>query len=416
MEACPFGYYCVLDLGGSGTVSGECQRECVSFEDCEQPDPSLAAAICTNEGRCAIEVKPPRMIVLEPETDTVYPENTRAVRVTGEVRTAAESVTIDVAPGSERGCSGGLETGVTVKNPNPGSFASMTFVVEGIELDPGPSTLDVIAKIVGARKSVRVGVELACPGCATITVDEPMRRASVSGLELPVLRGAINPAVELASWRVRSYTGDVLDGVLPVGAGGRFSIDNVPLFPGLNRVEVAAFGGGAGNGRARCSTIVTSAVGSERGVRALLLWDGESSDLDLHVIGPNGRFGDPASSLSARGQMPAFGGLLTDDSFGFGPEVAQIEVPPDGVYGLIVEPIVDGGDFGSDATLRLLYDGRPLVRGPIGPRHLTSLDGRLWVAGTMMISGGAATWLPIDELVSAANPPTRPPADWPAFY
>lgn len=412
---CPFGSYCVVEGTASGGANGVCKSDCYSFEDCDQPDPNLADAICTNEGRCRTQSKPPRLILLEPETDAVYPEGTRSVRVSGEVETAVDMVSVAVTPTSEHGCAGGLEQGVTVRNPNPGHFQKMAFSIDGVQLDPGKSTLAVTASIQGASRSTQVGIDLACPGCATITIDDPSSRTSETGLELPTLRGSIAPAVLLAAWRVRSASGDVLDGLLPVAPNGGFAIDRLPLFAGLNRVEVVASGVGSGIGESRCSTIVSSAIGHESGLRVLLSWDGPNSDLDLHVIGPGGHFGDPASSLSARSQRPSFGGNVEDDSLGFGPEVAQIEAPPDGVYGLIVEPIVDGGDFGSDATLRVLFEGRLVMRGPIGPHHVTSLDGQLWVAGAVAVEGGAVTWIPIDESVSAASPPTRPPSDWPAF-
>lgn len=413
---CPFGSYCVNEGGATGSESGVCKHECVSFEDCEQPDLDVADAVCTNEGRCRVQPKPPRLIIFEPQTDMVYPEGTRTIRVTGEVETAGESVTIDVSPTSENGCAGGLQQGMSVKNPNPGRFQRMAFAIDDIELDPGRSELAISARISGASRAQKIEVDLACPGCAKITVAEPTRFASAAGLELPLLRGSIQPAVQLAAWRVRSPTGDILDGVLPVDGGGNFSIDHLPLFAGLNRVEVVASGVGAGIGEARCSTIVSSAIGSETGVRVLLSWDGANSDLDLNIIGPTGRFGDPVHSLSPRAQHPSFGGTIEDDSDGFGPEVARLPPPRDGVYGLIVEPVIDGGDFGSDAVLRVLFDGRSVVRGPIGPRHVTSLDGRLWVAGKLIVEGSSVTFELIDELVSAANPPTRAPADWPLFY
>lgn len=412
---CPFGSFCVNEGGATG-AGGVCKHECISFEDCEQPDLDVADAVCTNEGRCRIQPKPPRLIVFEPQTDMVYPEGTRTIRVTGEVETAAEMVAIEVSPTSENGCAGGLQQGMSVRNPNPGRFQRMAFAIDDVELDPGRSELAIAARIAGASRAQKIDVELACPGCARIMVTEPTRFASALGLELPILRGSIQPAVQLAAWRVRSPTGDILDGVLPVDAAGNFSIDHLPLFAGLNRVEVVASGVGSGIGEARCSTIVTSAIGSESGLRVLLSWDGANSDLDLNIIGPSGRFGDPGHSLSPRAQRPSFGGSIEDDADGFGPEVARVPAPPDGVYGLIVEPIIDGGDFGSDAVVRILFDGRSVVRGPIGPRHVTSLDGRLWVAGKMIVDGSSVTFESIDELVSAANPPTRPPSDWPAFY
>jgi hypothetical protein len=105
-----------------------------------------------------------------------------------------------------------------------------------------------------------------------------------------------------------------------------------------------------------------------------------------------------------------------DDFDGFGPELATVETPEEGVYGVIVEPVFDADDPGASATLRALGDGRSLTQGPIGPTHLSANAGDLWVAGTITISSGNFEWRTIDEVLDASAPPTAPPSQWPAFF
>ncbi|CAN0598180.1 unnamed protein product, partial [Laminaria digitata] len=161
------------------------------------------------------------------------------------------------------------------------------------------------------------------------------------------LSGAISPAPPLATWRVFSSNQDVLDGPLPVGTDGQFSLTGIPLFSGSNRVEVVVSGVGQGFGEARCSTTVVSASARERGLRAMLNWDGTSSDLDLHLIGPGAVYGDPMNTLAPRSLYPVFGGEVQDDFDGLGPELLTLSSLPDGVFGLIVEAVSDGADAGS---------------------------------------------------------------------
>lgn len=411
-DDCPLGHYCVLEVGGAGQLpEGECRFDCQSHGDCPQPGSALSRAVCSNEGRCRTIPRPSKLRILEPETDTTFPEGTRAIRVSGELETAEARATVVVEALAENNCSGTTSRALTVVNPSPGTVATIPFVTDDLFVDPGRLSISVAAVVGASRKRSNVDVVVECPGCAELAIDAPRRGAAVPGLELPVLQGSISPlSVRTATWRVFGG-GFVMDGRLPVTAG-RFYAERLPLFPGSNRIEVVVTGVGEGLGESRCSQLVTSGVASESGLRAVLSWSSETADLDLHLVGPGGLFGDPGSSLSSRGRAPFFGGRLHDDPLGLGPEVGIVEAPPDGVYGVVVEPVLDGADFGSDAILRVLFAGRPVVPGPIGPVHLTSFDGRLWIAGTVEIEGGAATWRAIDVLVSPSSPPSIPPERW----
>jgi hypothetical protein len=354
-------------------------------------------------------------VVIEPEPDSLFEEGTRTVRVTGEVESAAEHVTVSAFSSGNGNCAGGPARIVQVTNENEGVFTTLPFVIDGVFVDSGINTLNVVAAVMGSKRTAIIPIEIACPGCVEVEVVEPKQNMPVSNLLLPRLSGTISPAVATAIWRVHSPFGDVFDGALPV-SGGTFALERVPIFAGTNRVEVVVTGVGEGLGESRCSVPINSSVSREKGLRLVLGWDGPTSDLDLHVIGPAGMFGDPLSSLSVRSPKPSFGGIIMDDFEGWGPEVARVEELPDGVYGVIVEPVFDADDPGASATLRILGDGRALTRGPIGPVHLSSDAGDLWVAGAISISEGNFEWRAIDEVLDASTPPTAPPSEWPSFF
>ncbi len=413
---CELGFYCVLNVGGSGVPRGECVQDCASPEDCPQPDSNVTRSICTNEGRCRIEARPPRLSVFEPELDQVYEEGTRRLRVSGEVESAAEQVTVTVNVNPINQCFGGPSRSVLVTNPNPGEFTVVPFVIDGIVVDTGRNGISVSAAVQGSKRTSSVDIEVDCPDCATIQLDRPFKGEAVSGLELPLLSGVIEPQVARGLWRVHSLQGDIFDGAMEV-QGGLYSVDRIPLFAGLNRVEVLVSGVGQGLGEARCSVTVASSVAREDGLRAVLNWDGSTSDLDIHLIGPDGLFGDPASTLSGRSRNPiGFSGIVRDDTEGFGPETIQVSSIPDGVYGLIVEPVFDASDPGTNATMRVLFDGRLITPIPAGPRNLSSDRGELWVLGTLSVVGGQAEFRLVDEVVGASLPPTTKPSAWPDLY
>ncbi len=414
-DDCAIGTYCER-AGASGFDEGACTMDCSSADDCPVGDPLLEVSVCDNSGRCRTSERPPRVRVLDPENDTLLGEGAREVRLVGEVETAAAEVRIEVRPQVGDGCASGEAQTITLDNETPGTLVKMSFVTSELPLDPGLTSLQVQAVVGGSSDTLVHDLEIPCPGCARIALSAPQMGTAVGDLELPRLEGTITPdTVRELTWRVRSENDEVLDGGADL-AGGRFSVPRLPLFAGRNRVQVVVTGVGSGLGEARCSTFVVAGSGRERGLRALMSWDGRTSDLDLHVIGPGGRFGDLGSDLSARGGRTLFGGEVVDDFDGRGPERISAPLLEDGAYGVVVEPVFDAEDPGANVFLRLLWNGRLLVAGPIGPAFVSTFDARLWVAGVVRISGGVAAWEPIDELVPTSMPPTRPPADWPSFY
>src|SRR5262249_30219247 len=125
-------------------------------------------------------------------------------------------------------------------------------------------------------------------------------------------------------------------------------------------------------------------------------------------------FGDATTTLSPRSRHPSFGGSIEDNVDG--PAVATVPQPPDGVYGVIVEPVIDGSQDGSNAIIHILFNGRLDTPRPIGPRHVTALDGNLWVVGKVKIENGAGEWTTLDTLIRADSSPTTVPSAWPTFH
>lgn len=401
---CPFGTYCVLEVRGT-EVQGTCTQDCFEHDECPSPEVPGSRAICDNRGQCQIIPRVPRLRLRLPEQDTVLAEGSRSVQVLGDVSTASNQVTLTVETVGGLGCVGGPPIRARLENAT-GRFQTIPFSIDEVPVEPGTRALRVEATVGGVSRTVEVDISVPCPACPDVRIEQPEASAAVSTLLLPRLTGRVDPVVPAALWRIRGPSGAVFDGLLPVDGFGAFDLARLPLFGGTNRLEVIAVGGG----EMRCSTFV-QAPSSDRGFRAVLTWDSSASDLDLHLIGPRGRYLDPDSSLSPRTPSPTFGGEVLDDFDGLGPEILGAEGLPEGTYGLLVEPVVGEGS----ATLRLLVDGVPITLGPVGPRYIDASRGDLWVVGTVAVSEGNVSWRFLDEILSIEEPPTADPESWPAF-
>lgn len=410
---CPFGLHCVINAESGVSTSGECVADCFVPEDCTQPESNSFRAICTNEGFCRVEGRPPRLRVLEPEPDQSLEEGVRRTRVTGVV-SATDMVRVSAQLIPTNGCGASFDRSTIIEHPNPGEFADLPFIIDDVALDTGAGRVRVEAVVNDASRATFVDVDVECEGCAELSIDQGIDASATSNLILNRFGGTVSFSTGVAVWRVRNEFGDVFDGLMEV-RGGRFNVDRLPLFEGSNRIEAQVFGIGAVTGEARCSAAVSS-FARDRGLRFVLSWDGQQSDLDLAVVGPGGRFGDALTMLSSRSPNPSFGGEIMDDFDGLGPEIATIEEPGSGTYGVVVEPVFDGADFGTNAVLRVLWNGRTLFARPIGPRFLSADRGDLWVVGRVTVQGDAVDFEEIDEVLGASTPPTTAPDQWPSFF
>lgn len=410
---CPAGFYCLPDP--DRIANGSCERECVTAEDCPAPNPTLQFGLCNNLGRCTVTERTPRLRVLSPENDTLLEEGTRQIQLAGEVETAAERVEVTMQPLLRSECGAIEPLTLALKNGEVGKSVTLSFVTPDVDLDPGITVFRVTARVGQSEDSLEHIVEVPCPGCATISVASPRFPATVTGLELDDVHGKVSPAsVRQLIWRVQSSFGDIIDGAVEV-VNGDFVVPRIPVFAGVSRIRYVVSGVGSGLGESRCSVSTISAVTRETGLRVLLTWDGLSSDLDVHLVGPGGGYKESGKDLYSR-QGQTFGGSVEDDFDGLGPETLSSPSLPDGVYGLVVEPVADANDPGSNAVMRVLWDGRLLSKAPYGPQYLSVSTDELWVVGTLNVSGGQATFNRMGAVISAEMPPTRPPADWPNFY
>ncbi|MBV4473853.1 DUF2135 domain-containing protein [Pseudomonas sp. B2M1-30] len=125
---------------------------------------------------------------------------------------------------------------------------------------------------------------------------------------------------------------------LKIGDGGRF--DRPFSFPnGSNSVEVRS---PDGQQRHRTQFLNTSGGATPAKLRVLLAWDSDGTDLDLHLITPDGAhiwYGDRTAPNGAA--------LDVDVTTGYGPEIFAMPAPLKGQY-LVYVNYFGGGYRGDD--------------------------------------------------------------------
>lgn len=132
----------------------------------------------------------------------------------------------------------------------------------------------------------------------------------------------------------------VVNGVaMPIAAdaGGRFERPYA-FGAGSNAVEVRAPGEKAGR---RVQFYEANAGRPQARLRIVLSWDSNGTDLDLHVVAPDGGhtwYGNRASDSG--------GALDIDVTTGYGPEIYAHPAPPGGVYHVFVNYFGSGADSG----------------------------------------------------------------------
>ena len=92
-----------------------------------------------------------------------------------------------------------------------------------------------------------------------------------------------------------------------------------------------------------------------------------------------------------------------------------LESLPDGVYGLIAEPVFDANDPGTSAIVRVLVDGESILSLPLGPQYLTAKRSELWVVATLNVASDVVTLTPLGDVLSLGVVPTTPPSEWPVY-
>jgi len=122
----------------------------------------------------------------------------------------------------------------------------------------------------------------------------------------------------------------VVDGValpLEVREGGEFARPWT-FGPGAHGISVRAPGGGA---ERRVQFYEANAARAAPRLRVVLSWDTDMTDLDMHVISPDGQHVWYGNRVANNG-----GALDVDVTGGFGPEIYANPAPPPGIYKVYV--------------------------------------------------------------------------------
>ena len=137
------------------------------------------------------------------------------------------------------------------------------------------------------------------------------------------------------------------DRPLPLSSGS-FDI-NLVLSPGLNVIEVTA-ANDKGEGRAKVSLF---AKVPKMDLRVVLSWDTDGTDLDLHVLEPDGE-----ESWYGHRETKSGGSLDVDVTTGYGPEIyTQANAQP-GEYAVSVDYFSDHGHAQTEVKVDvLLWEG-----------------------------------------------------------
>lgn len=111
---------------------------------------------------------------------------------------------------------------------------------------------------------------------------------------------------------------------------------------GSNSIEVRS---PDGNERKRVQFYDAYAAKPQAKLRVVLSWDSDGTDLDLHVVSPDGQHVFYGNRVAQNG-----GALDVDVTTGFGPEIYANPAPPKGAYHVFVNYYGSGGDRSGEVT------------------------------------------------------------------
>ena len=161
------------------------------------------------------------------------------------------------------------------------------------------------------------------------TVNYPASNVNTEGRSASALiAGRIAKDLAAAPAKARQPARLVVDGVaLPLDAaqGGRFSRP-WSFGPGAHGVAVRG-AGGANAPERRVQFYEANASRVAPRLRVVLSWDTDMTDIDLHVVSPDGQHVWYGDRVAANG-----GALDVDVTTGFGPEIYAHPAPMPGVY------------------------------------------------------------------------------------
>jgi uncharacterized protein YfaP (DUF2135 family) len=197
------------------------------------------------------------------------------------------------------------------------------------------------------------------PAWAQVSIDSPRGgwrnsegEASGFAQEVHYPASSVNarghPASALIKGRIASAVKGAPGTLIVNGVAMPISTDELGRFErpysfgaGSNGVEVRAPGGG---GLARVQFFEAQTARPQARLRVVLSWDSDGTDLDLHVVSPDGVHVFYGNRVGANG-----GALDVDVTTGFGPEIYANPAPPQGAYFVYVNYYGSGPD-GRDVT------------------------------------------------------------------
>ncbi len=133
--------------------------------------------------------------------------------------------------------------------------------------------------------------------------------------------------------------------------------------------------------RVDVSALATPPPLEEVGLHVRLSWDTDLTDVDLHLLGPNGQiwtcagdcyFSNPNPNWADQNEFVDDPFLDVDDVDGFGPENINLETPAPGTYTVLVQYWDDHDGDEPDATVEVLSFGN--VVAAYGPQHLGDVN------------------------------------------
>jgi len=140
------------------------------------------------------------------------------------------------------------------------------------------------------------------------------------------------------------------------------------------------------NQQVRLSATGTPPALEDTGLHVRLEWSTNATDVDLHLLGPNGTLWSCERDCNFSNPTPSWGDPLSDlddpyldldDVDGYGPENINIQTPAPGVYTVVIHYWDDHGGATPLATVHALSYGE--VVATIGPEPLNQV-GDVWYA------------------------------------
>jgi len=167
-------------------------------------------------------------------------------------------------------------------------------------------------------------------------VHYPAANVNTAGRSAPALiQGQIaqtpKPAAKARGLEARQPARLVVDGIalpLEVGDDGRFAR---PWSFGSGAHGISVKAAGADRAHQRVQFIEANANRAAVKLRVVLSWDSDNTDLDLHVVAPDGQHVFYGRRVAANG-----GALDVDVTTGFGPEIFAHPSPPAGAWHVYV--------------------------------------------------------------------------------